>query len=117
MKRVLICLFTVCCLFGLSLTLSAAEKAEKTPDKGVAATIADDAKEVKTGTVKVYKESKDAVVRDVKEIKKNFPKDVKEAKDAAVQKSREVKEGAKQEVKEIKDGMSKPLAKPKAEGK
>jgi hypothetical protein len=117
MKRALICLFAVCCLSGWSMMLSAAEQVEKTPDKGVPATIADDAKEAKKEAVKVYKESKDAIVRDVKEIKENIPKDLKEAKDSAVQQSRKIKEGTRQELKEIKDNMSKPLTKPKAESK
>ncbi|MGV8057229.1 MAG: hypothetical protein AB2L12_04200 [Smithellaceae bacterium] len=108
MKRVLICIFTVYFLIGFSMLLSAAEEVKKTPDKGVAAAIADDAKEVKRESVKIYKESKEAVVRDVKEIKENFPKDLKKAKDSVVEQSREIKESAKQELKEIRDGMAKP---------
>ena len=80
MKRVLICIFAVCCFFGFSMNLSSAEEVKKTPDKGVSAAIADDAKEVKTGAVKAYKESKDAIVRDVKEMKEDIPRGLERSK-------------------------------------
>lgn len=108
MKRVLICLFALC-LLSFSISVSAADKAKNPSDKGIGATIADDAKEVKKGTVKAVKGSKDAIIHDAKEIKESFPRDVKEAKEAGVKKSREVKEGAQHELKEIKNGLSKPL--------
>jgi hypothetical protein len=117
MKRVLICLFAVYCLLGFSLSVSAAEKVRETPDKGVAAQIADDARDAKKEAVQVYKESKEAVIHDVNEIKENIPKDLKEAKDAAIKQSGEIKENVKQGLKEIKETVSPPTSKPKPDGK
>ncbi len=117
MKQIIICMFAVCCFFGSSITLSADEKVSKAPDKGVAAAIADDAKEIKTEAVKAYQEGKEAIVRDVQQMKKDIPQGVQEVKDSMVQHSEKVKEGIKQEVKEIKEGMSRPLTETKTKDK
>jgi hypothetical protein len=101
MKRIVICLFAVYCLLGFSLTVSAAE----------------DGKEVKAGTVKGYKESKDAIVRDAKAMKEDIPKGLKEAKESAIQQSKDVKEGAAKEFKEIRDNMAHPKLTPKSDQK
>lgn len=115
MKQILICMIAIC-LVGLSIPAFAADKVSNTSDKSIASAIADDAKEVKTGTVKAVKGSKEAIAHDIREIKENVPKDLRDAKEEAIRKSREVKEAVKQEFKEIKNGLSQPL-KPKSEAK
>lgn len=117
MKQIIICMFAVCCLFGSSVTLSADEKVSKAPDKGVAAAIADDAKEIKTEAVKAYQGSKEAIVRDVHQMTEDIPKGVKEVKDSMVQHSEKVKESVTQEFREIKNGMSRPLTETKSKDK
>jgi hypothetical protein len=117
MKRIVIFFLTGCFLLGFSITICAAEGTKSSSEKSVTESITGTAKEVKEGTVKVYKESKDAIVRDAKAIKEDVPKGLKEAKDSAVKQSKEVKEGAKQEFKEIRDNMANPKLTPKSESK
>ena len=114
MKQVMICLFAVCCFIGASVSLFADEKTNKAPDKGVAATIADGAKEVKTGAVQAYQGSREAIVRDVQQMKEDIPHGLKEVKNSMVQHSEKVKESVTQEFQEIKEGMSKPLTEKKS---
>jgi len=109
MKQVMICLFAFCCFIVSSASLFADETTNKAPDKGVAAAIADGAKEVKTGAVQAYEGSKEAIVRDAQQMTEDIPKGVKEVKDSMVQHYEKVKESVAQEFKEIKEGMSKPL--------
>jgi predicted transcriptional regulator len=117
MKQVMICMFSICCFFASGMTVFADEKVDKTPDKGVAAAITEDAREIKKEAVKAYQGSKEAIVRDVQQMKEDIPNGLKEVKDSMVQHSGKVKESVKQEFKEIKDGMSKPLNETKSGNK
>lgn len=117
MKHFIICLFSVFFLLVLDITAQAADEVKKTPGKSVGASVADEAKDLKTGAVNVYQESKDAIIRDAKAMKEDIPKGLKEAKDSAVQQSKEIKEGAAKEFKEIRDNMANPSLKPKTETK
>lgn len=117
MKHFIVCLFSVFFLLIFGITSQAADEAKKTPGKSVGASVVDEAKDLKTGAVNLYQESKDAVVRDAKAMKEDIPKGLKEAKDSAVQQSKEIKEGAAKEFKEIRDNMANPSLKPKTETK
>ena len=117
MKHFIVCLFSVFFLLGFGITAQAADEVKKTPGKSVGTSVADEAKDLKTGAVNVYQESKDAIVRDAKAMKEDIPRGLKEAKDSAVQQSKEIKEGAAKEFKEIRDNMANPSLKPKTETK
>ena len=117
MKQVMICLFAVCCFIGASASSFADEKTNKVPDKGVADTIADGAKEVKKGAAQAYQGSQEAIVRDVQQMKEDIPRGVKEIKDSMVQHSEKVKESVSQEFREIREGMSRPLTETKTGNK
>ena len=99
------CAFVV--LFCVSV-LNAADDSRKAADKGVGASIADDAKEVKKEFKKTVGETKEAVVHDVKALKEEVPKGLKEAKKEIIKTSKEAKEGAKQELREIREGLNAP---------
>ncbi len=117
MKRFAVCLLVACFLLGFCMTLPAADDMKKASDKTVTETVTDTAKDVKTGAVKVFQESRDAVVRDAKAMKEDIPKALKEAKDSAIQQSKDVKESASRELKEIRDNMANPTLTPKTENK
>ena len=117
MKHFIVCLYSIIFLLVFGITAQAADEAKKTPEKSVGASVADEAKDLKTGAVNLYQESKDAIVRDAKAMKEDIPKGLKEAKDSAVQQSKEIKEGATKEFKEIRDNMANPSLKPKTETK
>jgi len=74
MKKVAIFLFAVCFIFCFSGGVSFAAGESSSSVKSVTKPVKETAKEVKQGTVKIYKESKDAVVRDAKAMKEQFPK-------------------------------------------
>lgn len=115
MKNFIVCLFSVFFLLGFCITVRATDEVKKTPGESVGASVADEAKNLKTGAVNLYQESKDAIVRDAKSMKEDIPKGLKEAKDSAIQQSQEIKEGAAKEFKEIRDNMANPSLKPKTE--
>ena len=117
MKSVLICIFAVCFLFGFCLTLPANDEGKKKSNKSVAASIADDAKEVKKEFGKTVEATKEAIVRDAKAMKEEIPKSLKETKDSAIQQSKEIKKGATKEFKDIRDNMANPAPKPKTDEK
>jgi hypothetical protein len=117
MKRFSVCLLAGCFLLAFCIPLSAADEVKKTSDKTVSGTVTDTAKDVKTGAVKVYQESKEAVVRDARAMKEDIPKGLKEAKESAIQQSRDAKESAAKELKEIRDNMANPTLTPKTNSK
>ena len=117
MKQVMICIVAACCLLVFSKNLFADGKVNKAPDKVVGATIADEAKEIKTGAVRACQGSKEAIIRDIQQMKEDIPKGVQEVKDSMGQHSEKVKQDITQEVREIKDGMSRPLTETKSKDK
>lgn len=117
MKRSVIILFCILFLSGVSLTATAADGAKSSADKEAAPSVSATVKDVKEGTVKVYHESKEAIVRDAKAMKEDIPKGLKEAKESAVQQSREIKQGAASEIKEARDNLAHPKLTPKSPGK
>jgi hypothetical protein len=117
MKPALICCFSVLFLFCFCNATPAADEVKKTSDKSVAASIGDNAKEVKKEIVKTVSTSKEAIVRDAKSMKEDIPRGLKESRDEAVKQSKEFKEGAKKEIKEIRDNLANPSLKPKSESK
>ena len=117
MKHFIISSISFFLLFSFCISAWAADAVGKKADKPVAETVTDAAKDIKTGAVNIYQESKDAIVRDVKEMKEDIPRGLKEAKDSALQQSRDIKESASQELKEIHDNLANPKLAPKSDSK
>jgi len=113
MKHIVVYLLAACFIVGISLNAFADNQAGSTSDKS----LTDTAKEVKTEAVKVYHESKEAIIRDVNSLKEEVPKGLKEAKESAVQQSKDVMNGTTKELKEIRDNIANPKPAPKTESK
>jgi len=113
MKHFAVCLLAVCCIVGAGFNAPADNQTGSTSDKS----LTDTAREVKTEAVKVYKDSKEAIVRDVNAMKEEVPKGLKEAKESAVQQSKDVMNGATKELKEIRDNITNPKPALKTESK
>lgn len=115
MKKTVIYLFAVCLIFCFSVGISIAAEESSSSGKSVTKSVTGKAKEVQQGTVKFFKENKDAIVRDAKALKEEVPKDLKEAKKDALQKAGDVKQGASSEWKEARDNMANPTLNTKPE--
>jgi len=114
MKYFTVYLLAACLIAGIGLSASPADnQAGSSSDKS----LTDTAREVKTEAVKVYQESKDAVVRDIHSMKEDIPRGLKEAKEAAVQQSKDAMNGATKELKEMRDNIAKPKPAPGTDGK
>ena len=113
MKHIAVCLLIVFFIVGIGPGVFADDQTKSSSDKS----LTDTAKEVKTEAVKVYKDSKEAIVRDVNSMKEEVPKGLKEAKESAVQQSKDVMNGATKELKEIRDNIANPKSASKAESK
>jgi len=117
MKRLSILLLCTLLLSGFDLIAPPTGATRTSTDKDAASSVSATAKAVKEGAGKIYKESKEAIVRDVKAMKEDIPRDLKEAKESAVRQSREIKQGATQEFKEARDNLANPKLTSKSEKK
>jgi hypothetical protein len=111
MKSFAIFLLCLWGIVGMSWGASASNSTSPASDKN----FSEAAKEVKTEAVKIYQESKEAVIRDFHALKEEIPRGLKEAKEAAAQQSKDALNSASKELQDIHHNIVHPKPVPKKE--